>query len=163
MRGVTSWPQWAWSSLRDDPLWQALRPLPHGSKVIEFKVLVLESHDIKEWIGRTKIGSNDKPCPIGMHKVVNTNTHIWCCLEEVMDIAFVRHTSVLEKWVWTFGGKGVENPFCIQSQNTFSVDHDVDLKVECKALHHTLFCSFAHLDSPSYIPHSYIYRIHMLI
>ena len=38
---------------RDVPLWQALRPLPPGTKVIEFKVLVVESHDIKEWIGRT--------------------------------------------------------------------------------------------------------------
>ena len=95
-------------SSRDIPLWQVLRPLLSGTKVIEFKVLVVESHDIKEWIGETKIGANDKPYPIGMHKVVSTNTHIWCCLEEVMDIAFVRHTSVIENGVCTFGGKGGE-------------------------------------------------------
>ena len=55
----------------------------------------------------------------------------------------------------------MENLFCIQSQNIFSVDHNSDLKVECKTLHHTIFCSFAHLDSPSYIPHSYNYRIYI--
>ena len=55
----------------------------------------------------------------------------------------------------------MENLFSIQSQNVFSVDHNGDLKVECTPLHHTHFCSFAHLDSPSYIPHSYNYRIYI--
>ena len=96
-----------------------------------------------------------------MHKVVSSNTHVWCCIEELIDIAFVRHTNVIDNGICTFGGKGVENSFCIQSQNIFSVDHNGDLKVECKALHHTHFCSFAHLDSPSYIPHSYNYRIYI--
>ena len=49
-------------SSRDVPLRRTLRPLPPGTKVIEFKALVVESNDIKEWIGRTNIDSNDKPC-----------------------------------------------------------------------------------------------------
>ena len=96
-----------------------------------------------------------------MHKVISANTHIWCCLEEIMDTVFVRHTSLTESGVCTFGGKWVENSFCIQSQNIFSVYHNGDLKVEYKVLHHAIFCSFAHHDSPSYISHSYNYRIYI--
>ena len=145
----------------DVPLWQALRPLPPGTNVIEFKVLIIECHERKEWIGVTKKCSSDQPCPIGMNKVVSTNLHIWCCLEEVVDIAFVRHASVIENGVCTFGGKGVENSFSIDSQNMFCIDHNGDLKVECCTLNPYIFLSFAHLHSPSYFPHSYNYRIYI--
>ena len=53
-----------------------------------------------------------------MRKVVSKNTHIWCCLEEVMDIAFVRHTSVIENRVCTFGGKGC-GEFVLYSESEF--------------------------------------------
>ena len=88
-----------------------------------------------------------------MHKVVTTNTHIWCWLDEVIDIVFVRHSSVIKNGVCTFGGKWVENLFCIKIQNNFSVNYNGDLKVECWPIHYNLFFSFSHLNSPSYVPH----------
>ena len=57
----------------------------------------------------------------------------------MVDVAFVRHISVIEHGVCTFRGKGINNSFCIQTHNIYSIDENSDTKVVSSPLHHSLF------------------------
>ena len=79
----------------------------------------------------------------GMPEIVKLNSHVWCSLDNVVNVVCVNHTENIQHSYNQFGGNGVPNYYVVCQQIMYTGEGD-DIELTRTSLHHSNFFAFSH-------------------